>query len=174
MIKLVERQQSRYDNWGFKDPRSVVTYPLWREILPQHRVIAIYRDPAGNWPRHRWRGLRYRFTNGWRAYIHLRQWCEYNEAILRYGRGMEAGFLLLNYEKLMEGDREMDRLSTFIGKRLEDRRKTSLYRSRSTEDLLYRVTRYSMTRLGRYCPASIGELLEHTHSAQLGSSQDLL
>jgi len=68
MHRLVDHQLEQHMSWGFKDPRTVVTYPLWCGVLPRHKVIAIYRDPAGNWPRHRWCGYRRRYINGWRAH----------------------------------------------------------------------------------------------------------
>jgi len=133
MSSLVERQGRRYRDWGFKDPRTVVTYPLWRALLPPHRVVAVYRDPAGNWARHRWRGLRRRYTNAWRAFVHLRQWYEHNEAILASAETLGQDFLLLNYERLMGDEEEVGRLTSYLGRSLEDRRRASMYRSRSAK-----------------------------------------
>jgi hypothetical protein len=31
----------------FKDPRLVITYPVWRRVLPAHTVIACVRNPMG-------------------------------------------------------------------------------------------------------------------------------
>lgn len=33
-------------NWGFKDPRTLVTLPMWRAIFPDAKVILISRSPA--------------------------------------------------------------------------------------------------------------------------------
>lgn len=32
--------------WAFKDPRFVVTLPLWRELFPQSKVVVIRRSPV--------------------------------------------------------------------------------------------------------------------------------
>ncbi|MEM8770361.1 MAG: sulfotransferase [Pseudomonadota bacterium] len=32
-------------SWGFKDPRTLLTFPRWREALPQAHLIASIRDP---------------------------------------------------------------------------------------------------------------------------------
>lgn len=165
MLNLIKRQTKKNDDWGFKDPRSVVTYPLWHHLLPQHRVIAIYRNPAGNWPRHRWRGLRKRYSNPWRAYVHLRQWYEYNEAILTNGSKLGDDFLLLNYEKLMQSDAEISRLQAFLGKQLKDMRKAGMHRSRTQGDILFRCVQWLM-KFGVYSPIRMLNRLEAARSAQ--------
>jgi len=165
MVKLVNRQNIRYQDWGFKDPRTVVTYPLWRKLLPEHRIIAIYRDPAGNWPRYRWRGLRKRYSNSWRAYVHLRQWVEYNEEILNTGAKHGADFILLNYEKLMSSTLELDRFSDFLDRPVEDRRKSGMHRNRSQGDMLFRAIRWLMN-FGPYSPEKMLKRLEDTHAVQ--------
>lgn len=32
--------------WGFKDPRTLLTLPFWRERLPQARMLGTFRHPA--------------------------------------------------------------------------------------------------------------------------------
>jgi len=162
---LIMQQNHKYEHWGFKDPRTVVTYSLWRQLLPEHRVVAIYRDPASNWPRHRWRGLRRRYTNAWYAYVHLRQWYEYNEAILTQGDSLGKEFLLLNYERLMQHDDEFERLSAFVGRPLTDRRKIEMFRSKTQGDALFRGVRWFM-ETGAYAPAKMGERLQRARDEQ--------
>lgn len=155
MRSLIEGLHEANEDWGFKDPRTVVTYPLWRELLPEHRIVAVWRDPAGNWPRRRWRGLRRRYVNPWRAFCHLRQWCEYNEVILKYGAGRGDDFLLINYESLINGNKEFERLETFIGCKLVDKRQPKLYRARGGGDLLFRLVRAMMGHIGPYRPSDL-------------------
>jgi len=165
MVKLINRQNNRYHDWGFKDPRSVVTYPLWYKLLPEHRIIVIYRDPAGNWPRHRWRGLRKRYSNPWRTYVHLRQWVEYNNALLALGKNPGDDFILLSFEKLMQSSEEVNRLADFLGRPVEDRRKSGMHRNRSQGDLLFQAMRWLMN-FGAYSPAKMLKRLEDTREAQ--------
>ena len=46
MREIIAGCGSRYEDWGFKDPRALLLYDLWAEELPDHRVVAIFRDPA--------------------------------------------------------------------------------------------------------------------------------
>ena len=165
-LSLIESRQRRYAQWGFKDPRTVVTYPLWKGLLPEHRLIAVYRDPAANWPRHRWQGLRRRYVNGWRALVHLRQWCEYNQAILSYGSALGDGFLLLNYERLMRSQEEVDRLTDFVERPIDDRRNPAMFRSKGHGDVLFRGVRALMDRVGEACPAAVMAALEQERRRQ--------
>jgi len=150
MVSLIKKQDSKYKNWGFKDPRTAVTYPLWRELLPEHKIIIIFRDPSNNWYRRRWRGYRKRYENIWRAYKHLMQWWEYNDVLLQYGCKQKKNFLLINYEELMSTEIEINRLSHFIEKDIEDKRDQSMYRSRGKPDVLFRLVRFCMNRWSKY------------------------
>ena len=44
-MKAVARCAERAESgWGFKDPRTCLTYPLWKSILPEHCLIGVYRN----------------------------------------------------------------------------------------------------------------------------------
>jgi len=165
-LALIERQQERYENRGFKDPRAVITYPLWRDLLPPHRIFGIFRSPAANWPRIRWKGLRKRYVNMWRAYVHLRQWSEYNAKILEYGSALGRDFLLISYASLMSGNNELERLAAFIEHSIVDRRKTSLYRSKNDSDWLFRGVGACMDHFSRYSPMARKEQVDQVCQAQ--------
>ncbi|MFQ5705547.1 MAG: sulfotransferase [Gemmatimonadales bacterium] len=167
MLELVHRQTDHHENWGFKDPRTVVTYPLWRDVLPPHKSVAIYRDPAGSWPRHRWQGYRRRYVNAWRACGYLRRWCEYHEAILRYAEDLGENLLLLNYERMMVSDEELARLRDFVSRDIEDRRRCSMYRSRSTGEMPFRLIRAVMDKASRWRPQETMSGLETHRAAQI-------
>ena len=42
---LVADLDARHGDWGFKDPRTCLTWPVWRELLPPHRLVCVYRHP---------------------------------------------------------------------------------------------------------------------------------
>jgi len=45
--QILQRRNSSYTTWGWKDPRTCVVYDfLWKPILPEAKLIIIYRDPA--------------------------------------------------------------------------------------------------------------------------------
>lgn len=172
MLALIERQNTKYENWGFKDPRTVVTYPLWRELLPEHRIIVVFRHPSNNWYRKRWRGLRRRYVNPWRAYQHLRQWLEYNNVLLEYGRVMNENCLFVNYEEFMTADTEINRLSHFIGNNIEDKRKQGMYRSRGKPDILFRLIMSGMNRWTRFSVDTMWNRLMHERKLENESVRD--
>ncbi len=163
MLSIINKQINSYEHWGFKDPRTVVTYPLWRHVLPEHRIIAIYRHPTGNWPRHRWRGLRKRYSNVWRAYIHLRQWYEYNESILSISLKPGENFLLLSYEKLMQDDREIKNLEMFVEKTVKDMRNADMHRSQNHGDILFRLVQWFM----QFTPYPTKKMLRRLQDIQI-------
>jgi hypothetical protein len=116
-------------DWGFKDPRTALTYPVWRERLPEHRLVAVYRglaqtlQRARTGPRHPARSFRV-----------LHAWTVHNWMILRAIEATDMPFIVLRYEELMAGDEGLKRLSEFAGRPLHDVRDPSLYRSRTVSD----------------------------------------
>ena len=139
MRAIIRECEAAHADWGFKDPRAALTYDLWAEELPPHRIIAVYRDPAEVWPRFRWNGRRKYHTNFWRAYTYLQRWQEHNTNILRFLRRSGTEHIMLGYRELMSDDREFARLQEFVGRPLADRRNPGLYRNRSPRDVFLRA-----------------------------------
>jgi len=112
-------------DWGFKDPRTCLTYAAWRRALPEHRVIAITRglgqilERTRSGPRHPLRAAR--VTHAWTTY---------NGMLLRHLESCDHPFLALSYESLMESDTPLERLAAFVNRPLPDVRKPSLYHAR--------------------------------------------
>ena len=75
LVELYEALPGRY--WGFKDPRTVLTLPFWRERMPDVRLVTTYRHPLAVA-----QSLAAReqmpFDQG------LRLWQAYNETLLSY------------------------------------------------------------------------------------------
>ena len=46
-IQLIDDFQinSKNELWGFKDPRTLLTYSFWRKILPNHNLVGTIRSP---------------------------------------------------------------------------------------------------------------------------------
>lgn len=139
MREIISACDSTHEDWGFKDPRCALTYRLWAEELPPHKVIAVYRDPAQVWPRFRWNGKRKYHTNFHRAYTYLERWHEHNAGILELLRAGQNEFLMINYHELMGGEADFRRLQEFVGRDLVDRRNRDLYRSRTSGDVFLRT-----------------------------------
>lgn len=126
ITQLVAAMSQRHSDWGFKDPRSCLTYDVWRAALPAHRLVAIHRpfDEVL---------LRYRVQL--RSPVRLvrvaRSWIVHNEMLLEHLRRSDD-YVLLRYDELMSSSRELDRLSAYLERSLTDRRDPNLYRSRRT------------------------------------------
>lgn len=114
-------------DWGFKDPRTCLTYDAWAGVLPEHRITVVYRRPEEAWA-HYWAS-----TKGRRRLKVFREflpcWCEYNAAILDVLRTTAMPWIVVCYSRLMERDDAFRRLEAFVGRPLADRRQPSMRRS---------------------------------------------
>lgn len=113
MQEGVAGYSAKFDDWGFKDPRTALTYRFWRGNLPAHKVIVVCRDPLAVWRRYSrfisWRKIRSPFL----------AWHDYNRAILDVVSGLpDDEVLFLGFEQLLSGRDEWARLDRFTGKRL--------------------------------------------------------
>lgn len=133
MAALIDQHEAAYADWGFKDPRTCLTYPVWQRHLPPHRVIVVYRH-------YNQLLRRYRVTGRHLPHLFrvLHGWTVYNQAILDALAATAVPTIVLNYERLMQGEEEFRRLNTFVGRSLNDARDPNLYRNRvaNSSDLL--------------------------------------
>ncbi len=44
--KLLNYFQNNHIKWGFKDPRTVLLYPVWEKIFPEAKYLIIIRNPV--------------------------------------------------------------------------------------------------------------------------------
>lgn len=148
--EIVGNCRRRYDDWGFKDPRTCLTYPIWAEALPEHKIIAIYRDPAQLGKHFISPRLLRRYRAPTTTWRYLNRWYEYNMKIIDYLRRSERDYLLLSYNELMCGEQSFARLKAFMGRDLVDRRRPDLYRTRRGGAFVFRaVDRLMKTIRGR-------------------------
>ena len=129
---LVETLMKRGKDWGFKDPRTCLTYGFWKEILPDHKLVCIFRDVFEVYQHYRGKKRR-----GMQA---LHAWYVHNRALLdAYQQAPAHSRLLIDYCALMNSDLEMKRIERFLGKTMEDRRNHQLRRSSAIVGLRSRV-----------------------------------
>jgi hypothetical protein len=165
MRSVIEDCERRFQDWGFKDPRTALLYPLWATELPRHRIIAIYRPYQELWLRFRQRGWR-KYGNVWKARHLARLWCYYNERILSHLQETRMEHLLLSYPELMTTDAEFKRMEQFVGRPLRDLRDQGLYRNRGSESwVLGMGVGWARLQL-RVGPDEVGRRLEEFHRAQ--------
>jgi hypothetical protein len=134
--EIVARMDSANAVWGFKDPRTCLTYNYWRTVLPSHRVIVVYREPgevAAHYLRHS-RRQRALFT----TFAVLRCWAAYNANILSAIKDRDDA-LILNYSVLMQDRTELARVANFLGCDVPDSRESKRYRARKIHGALYKT-----------------------------------
>jgi hypothetical protein len=149
---------ARHRDWGFKDPRTCLTYDTWAAALPEHRLIVVYRLPEEGWA-HYWSAAKSPFRRLNVARSFLPAWCEYNAAILRTLERTTMPAIVLHYTELMHGDGEFRRLEEFVGRPLVDRRIPGMNRSRPGGRVGYRIARGLHAVAGGEPPESIAERL---------------
>jgi hypothetical protein len=131
MTDIIAECEQKYEYWGFKDPRTCITYPLWKPLLPPHRIVAVYRSAVEVWPRYRYNHRRYYHTNPSRACQFLRRWRMHNEGVYRYLTDGDPDYVLLNYNELVHTDEEFARLQDFVGLPINDVRRKDMHRSKA-------------------------------------------
>lgn len=105
---LIEEEFVGAEPWGWKDPRTCLTLPFWRSVLPPMVYVLCLRDPLSVA-----RSLQAR--DGFGLEKGGRLWLTYVEAALAHTAGEPR--LILFYEDLLaDPDVEVRRLATFLGR----------------------------------------------------------
>jgi hypothetical protein len=141
MRRFIAARSRPGGDWGFKDPRTALVYPLWERELPEHRIIAVWRYPEEIWPRFQAPGPRLYYQEPRRAWDFVQRWCEHNRGVLDAVSSDRHDSIVLNYADFMNGDRAFRRLQDFVGRPLEDRRKKSMYRGRRKKHPSYEIAK---------------------------------
>lgn len=161
MRALIAQGEAGGRDWGFKDPRLCLTYPLWRDELPPHRIVAIHRDLGEVWDHYR--------RAPWNppARLIVRSWCEYNARLVAILEGGASPAILLHYDRLVTDDREFVRLARFLGRPLVDARRPELRRSRPVGRMRLAALGTARACLGRASPRSVAQALARLHAASI-------
>lgn len=125
MHDLIAHQCAAGRDWGFKDPRTCLTYPVWRAALPSHKVIVVFRHYTELMRRYQ------TATSRARLFRVLHAWTLHNWLNLQYVQNTAVPTLVVRYENLMQDDAEFTRLQDFVGRPLQDQRNPALYRNRA-------------------------------------------
>lgn len=138
---ILERTDIKYDNWGFKDPRTCLTYDYWNRIIGRHKIIIIFRDPYEVFKHYLPKNIVKKFFLGFiYGILSLRAWHIYNENILKIIESKNKNeYIVLKYDKIMKNNEELIRLENFIGHKIQDERKSSMYRSKGGDVYLYEL-----------------------------------
>ena len=128
-------------SWGFKDPRTLLTFDFWMEVLENPRLIGIFRDPLEVFQHYVRRAGR-RWISRDPAYLPdaLHAWCAYNQRLLKL-KQMYPEMLLLDYSHLLSSEGAMSHLSEFVGRPLVDCRDPGMRRAKADRTMDYRIAR---------------------------------
>ncbi|MCP4902528.1 MAG: hypothetical protein GY906_36655 [bacterium] len=148
----VDKNNSNFAHWGFKDPRTCLTYSCWKEVLGNHKVVLVYRPPWQVWSHYQIRGWREKIEerNHLLASLWLPTitWCRYNEKVLQLAGHGDASAILISFSSLMKSGLETRRLSSFLGRELVDQRNPNLYRHRDRRGVYYTIVKHLQAALG--------------------------
>lgn len=113
MQQMIERRNVEHKLWGFKDPRVCLFMGPWKYLLPEAKVLLVYRHFAdstyslhrrhstdlfmkrGPWHQHR------RFWE--EPDLALRMWLVHNNALLAFARSYPEDVLAVSFEMMQEG-----------------------------------------------------------------------
>jgi len=147
MKQFIITTDSKYTNWGFKDPRSCLTYSIWKAIIPDHRLIAVFRHPLELWHHYRPKHFRDKKVSLYICFNALKAWYVYNFEILKYLRASNDSTIVLDYGDFMASEMPLQNLNRFTGISLLDCRKPELYRNSMQKNAVYRVIGWLHRRL---------------------------
>jgi len=133
MRKMIAEKNSRHDDWGFKDPRTIYTYPFWEKVLPPHKILAVRRSPHEVWSHY---SIKRKLTSNhflfgtYRGLIKIiHRWCEWQKEIDVILDKTDSEFLEVSYRAIMESNEELDKIGHFIGREVVDCREARWQRA---------------------------------------------
>lgn len=113
MQQIIERRNVDHRLWGFKDPRVCLFMGPWKYLLPEARVLLVYRHFADStYSLHRRhstdlfmkRGPQHQHRRFWEEPdLALRMWLVHNDALLAFARCYPEDVLALSFEMIRGG-----------------------------------------------------------------------
>jgi hypothetical protein len=113
MRQIVERRNVEHRLWGFKDPRSCLFIMLWKYLLPDARILLVYRHFSESTYSLSQRHSANLFSGEGNAYIHqrfwgepdlaLRMWLVHNNALLAFARAYPEDTLAVSLNMIRDG-----------------------------------------------------------------------
>lgn len=123
---LIHDLNQKYEQWGFKDPRTCMTYRFWRPFLGEHYIIGVFRSPwtvtNHYFKKRKLSPIRLDIT-----YKALKAWFVYNQELLDHIKGERS--VLIDYRSFMSEENSVKSLSEKLGFELKDLRNKNLNRS---------------------------------------------
>jgi hypothetical protein len=113
MKQIIERRNSEHRLWGFKDPRACLFIMLWKYLLPDAKVLLVYRHFTGPTRSLASRHSAALFSNEGNRHVHrrfwdepdlaLRMWLTHNNALLAFARAYPEDMLAVSLDMIRDG-----------------------------------------------------------------------
>jgi hypothetical protein len=113
MRRMIEKRDAEHALWGFKDPRMCMFMMPWKYLMPDMKVLLVYRhfsECTYSLGRRHSSDL---FLNRGNRYVHrrffeepdlaLRMWLAHNEALVTFARAYPEDTLTVSLDAIREG-----------------------------------------------------------------------
>ena len=161
-VTSAQRDQARavidtvgLDVWGFKDPRTLLTFGFWQDVLEDPILVGIFRNPVevfGHYLRRA--GRRWISRDPTFLPDALRAWCVYNNHLLDL-KHRHPQMLLLEYAEFMTSEMGLQRMAIHLGRPLVDCRQPAMRRAEAIPTADYRLAKLVVRLRDRLNPDQI-------------------
>ncbi|MGI9048159.1 MAG: hypothetical protein ACR2GU_02070 [Rubrobacteraceae bacterium] len=113
MREIIERRNTEHRLWGFKDPRVCPFMMLWKYLLPDAKVLLVYRHFSESTYSLGKRHSSDLFLNRGSSYVHrrfweepdlaLKMWMVHNKALLGFARAYPQDTLAVSLDMIRDG-----------------------------------------------------------------------
>jgi hypothetical protein len=129
MRQLARKRDLAHRHWGFKDPRVCLLLGAWKHVMPDAKVVIVYRDPGECVRSLESRQAANLFKGTGQPEDHLRffrepdhglrLWDTYNRAVVAFAQAHPADCLTVPFHELLDGLPVIDRINDTFGSDLE-------------------------------------------------------
>lgn len=103
--ELIAIRQAKYTDWGWKDPRSLLFLPAWKRLIPELKVLVVWRSAHevafSLWSRWRRRRNRRAWVDPWQAF---RLWRAHNLRAYEYAAAYPQDTVVLSIKAILQND----------------------------------------------------------------------
>lgn len=113
MRQMIERRNTEHALWGFKDPRACLFIMPWKYLMPDMKVLLVYRHFSETTHSLGRRHSSDLFLKRGQSYVHrrffeepdlpLRMWLVHNEALLGFARAYPEDTLVVSMDMIRDG-----------------------------------------------------------------------
>lgn len=113
MKQIIEIRNSEHRLWGFKDPRACLFIMLWKYLMPDAKVLLVYRHFTGPTRSLASRHSAALFSNEGNRHVHrrfweepdlaLRMWLAHNNALLAFARAYPEDTMAVSLDMIRDG-----------------------------------------------------------------------